>query len=43
MANLKRSIILLKYNKDVKKIKSKGELPFKMDMSLQKINRLLKK
>ena len=32
-----------KYNKDVKKIKSKGELPFKMDMSLQKINRLLKK
>ena len=32
-----------KYNKNVKKIKSKGELPLKMDMSLQKINRLLKK
>jgi dTDP-4-dehydrorhamnose reductase len=30
-----------KNNKDVKKIKSKGELPFKMDMSLKKYKNLI--
>jgi dTDP-4-dehydrorhamnose reductase len=29
-----------KYNKDVKKIISKGELPLKMDMNLKKINKI---
>ena len=29
-----------KYNKNVKKIKSKGELPLKMDMNLKKINKI---
>ena len=31
-----------KYNKNVKKIKSKGELPFKMDMNLKKMRNLSK-
>ena len=31
-----------KNNKKVKKIKSKGELPFKMDMSLKKYKKLIK-
>ena len=31
-----------KYNKDVKKIKSRGEFPLKMDMSLNKLNKILK-
>ena len=31
-----------KNNKDVKKIKSKGELPLKMDMNLKKYKRLIK-
>ena len=31
-----------KYNKNVKKIKSKGELPFKMDMNLKKMKNLSK-
>ncbi len=30
-----------KYNKDVKKIKSRGEFPLKMDMSLNKLNKIL--
>ena len=29
-----------KYNKSVKKVKSYGELPLKMDMSLKKINKI---
>ncbi len=29
-----------KYNKSVKKVKSNGELPLKMDMSLKKINKI---
>jgi len=29
-----------KYNKDVKKVISKGELPLKMDMNLKKINKI---
>ena len=29
-----------KYNKDVKKIKSRGEFPLKMDMSLNKLNKI---
>ena len=32
-----------KYNQKVRKIKSKGELPYKMDMSLRKLNKFLKK
>ncbi len=32
-----------KYNKKVKKIKSRGEFPLKMDMSLKKINKIIKK
>ena len=32
-----------KYNKNVKKKKSKGELPLKMNMSLNKLNKILKK
>ena len=32
-----------KYNKKVKKNKSKGELPFKMDMNLSKYKSLIKK
>ena len=31
-----------KNNKQVKRKKSMGELPFKMDMSLKKLNRLIK-
>ena len=30
-----------KYKKDIKKIKSKGELPLKMDMNLNKLKRLI--
>ena len=30
------------YNKNVKKIKSKGEMPFKMDMNLTKMRNLSK-
>ena len=30
-----------KYNKNVKKIKSRGEFPLKMDMSLNKLNKIL--
>ncbi len=30
-----------KYNKKVKKIKSKGEFPLKMDMCLKKINKII--
>ena len=32
-----------KYKKNVSKKRSKGELPFKMDMSLKKVNRLIKR
>ena len=32
-----------KYNKDVKKKKSKGELPLNINMSLKKVNKLVKK
>ena len=32
-----------KSKKDVKKKKSKGELPFKMDMNLKKLNKIVKK
>ena len=32
-----------KYNKKVKKIKSRGEFPLKIDMSLKKINKIIKK
>ena len=32
-----------KFNSNVKKIKSNGEFPLKMDMSLKKINKILKK
>jgi dTDP-4-dehydrorhamnose reductase len=32
-----------KYNKKVKKVKSKGELPYKMDMNLSKYKSLIKK
>ena len=31
-----------KYNNKVKKIKSKGELPLKMSMSLKKLNKIIK-
>ena len=31
-----------KYNKDVRRIKSKGELPLKMDMNLKKMKTLSK-
>ena len=31
-----------KYNKNIKKKKSKGELPFKINMSLNKVNKILK-
>ena len=32
-----------KYNKNVKKKKSKGELPLNINMSLKKVNKLVKK
>ncbi len=32
-----------KFNSNVKKIKSNGEFPLKMDMNLKKINKILKK
>lgn len=32
-----------KYNKKVKKVKSKGELPYKIDMNLSKYKSLIKK
>ena len=32
-----------KYNKNIKKAKSKGELPLKMDMDLKKLKKILKK
>ena len=32
-----------KYNKDFKKKKSKGELPLNINMSLKKVNKLVKK
>ena len=31
-----------RYNKKVKKIKSRGELPLKMSMSLKKLNKIVK-